>query len=113
MLAQGGNGPQLDDGLLDVTVVTNVDSKADALGVLRDLLLDTDTPGDAKADGIRAQTRNEDDSNVWHRRGKRIRIETDPPQKMVVDGEVGDRTPATFEVNSGALQVLVDPETEV
>lgn len=44
---------------------------------------------------------------VHHRTSRRVRLLTDPPLEVNLDGEVVGRTPTTFEVQRNAVHVLV------
>lgn len=76
------------DGMLDVVVAQSTDMMA-LLGSAADA---------AKGLTPRSVTR-------W--RGKSIRIEADPPQPVVADGEEAGETPIDVEVVRGALRVVV------
>lgn len=41
-----------------------------------------------------------------HRRARWVRVESDPPMPVLVDGEVVGTTPATFTIRPGAISVL-------
>jgi diacylglycerol kinase family enzyme len=94
ILAQGPAGLVGDDGLLDVTIV----APANVLGAIAISynLLSTALSGEASF---------RDD--VGWLRGDRIRIDTDPPQKVVVDGEPIGTTPIEVSCLPGALTILV------
>ena len=49
-----------------------------------------------------------DQETVYHWQAKEIRISTDPPQNIQVDGEVGWKTPIFIEVIPEAVQVIVE-----
>jgi diacylglycerol kinase family enzyme len=42
-----------------------------------------------------------------HRRARRVRIETDPPQPVHIDGDLVAQTPVEFAVRPGVLRLLV------
>ncbi len=44
---------------------------------------------------------------VLHRRVRSVKLETDPPQEVDLDGELWGQTPTRFEVKPAALEVLV------
>jgi diacylglycerol kinase (ATP) len=46
-----------------------------------------------------------------HRRAQRVRIETDPTQPVLVDGDVVAQTPVELIVRPGALRVLAPPSS--
>ncbi|MGB3495131.1 MAG: methylglyoxal synthase [Elainellaceae cyanobacterium] len=94
VLAQGIGQVIFDDGLLDVTMVT-ADSKLQAIrsmiGAFGAALIKTPL----------------EQPNLVHTRLKRIVVKTDPPQKLVVDGEVVGTTPVEVECIPKGLTVLV------
>ncbi|MDO5522930.1 MAG: diacylglycerol kinase family protein [Bacteroidia bacterium] len=90
IFAQGGEEPAPDDGLLDVTVIVNVENKLQAAETLVQLL--NEKPA-------------ENSEYVKHFRGKTVKLETFPTQKLVVDGEICDDTPVTVQVLEKALNV--------
>lgn len=98
IFAQGGGQPDMTDGMLDVTVVHNVDSRRAALEALAEL-----ATGGIPEGG---------DHRLFHAKGRRIRIETTPPQECVVDGETGFHTPLDCKVQEGALCVLREKTQE-
>jgi len=93
VLAQGKGQPLLDDGLLDVTVVTNVKTTYEAIQTMVRLF-------NAGLFGTDAGT------NVLHFRGKKIRLETSPAERVVVDGEAVGNTPVEFECRPASLKVF-------
>ena len=94
ILAQGGGQVISDDGLLDVTIAA-AETKLQAItGMLRMLgaaLIKT---------GVEHQ-------NVVHLCAKRMKVKTNPPQKVVLDGEIIGTTPIDIECIPGGLTVLV------
>ncbi len=78
-----------DDGLLDVLVM--VGPKSDAFTTLPRVYRGTHLPH----------------RNIVELRGRRVRIETDPPFRIEADGETLGHTPVTFEVRPGALRLKV------
>ncbi len=96
VLAQGAGEVIMDDGLLDVTIAT-AETKLQAIATMLRML------GAAlvKAGGLQQQ------KNVIHGRTRRIKITTDPPQKVVVDGEIIGTTPIEVECIPDGLTVLV------
>jgi diacylglycerol kinase (ATP) len=94
VLAQGGGQVISDDGLLDITIATAETKLQAVTGMLRMLgaaLIKT---------GIEHQ-------NVVHLNSKRIKVTTNPPQKVVLDGEIIGTTPIDIECIPGGLTVLV------
>jgi diacylglycerol kinase family enzyme len=47
------------------------------------------------------------DTGVYHWRGKEIAIESDPPQDVWIDGELGGQTPFTVSAMPQALEIVV------
>jgi YegS/Rv2252/BmrU family lipid kinase len=93
ILAQGSAGVVFDDGLLDVTIVAPA-NRTGAIAVSYELLTSA-LKGDAT-------TR----SDIGYLRTKKLTITTDPPQKIVIDGEVLGTTPVTIECMPGSLTVF-------
>lgn len=94
VLAQGPEGVVFDDGLLDVTIMT-AESKFQALSAL------INTLGAALTRVVTTLP------NVNHLRADRITIAANPPQKVVVDGEIIGMTPIEVECIPNGLTVLV------
>ncbi len=97
VLAQGPSGVLFDDGLLDVTVVAP-STRAGAIAASYHLL---QTALNESA------TERED---VGYLRAKRVIIRTDPPQKVVLDGEIIGFTPIDVECVPGGLTIFVPKE---
>lgn len=93
VLAQGGGEVIYDDGLLDITIA-GAESKLQAVTTMLRML---------GAALVKAGTQQQ---NVVHGRAKKIKITTDPPQKVVVDGEVIGTTPIEVECIPKGLTVL-------
>jgi len=93
ILAQGSAGVVFDDGLLDVTIIAPA-NKAGAIAVSYELLTSA-LKGDAT-------TR----PDIGYLRTKQLTITTEPPQKVVVDGEIMGTTPVTIECIPGSLTVF-------
>ena len=98
ILAQGPAGIIYDDGLLDLTVVAP-QTRAGAVASAYHLL----------QTALRGDAAERDD--IGYLRAQRIKITTDPPQKVVLDGEVIGTMPIEVECVPGGLTILV-PETE-
>lgn len=98
MLAQGPAGIICDDGLLDLTVV----APANRAGAIASAyhLLQTAFSGDAA-----------ERDDIGYLRARHIKVTTDPPQKVVLDGEIIGTTPVEIECIPGGLTLLV-PATE-
>ena len=94
IMAQGTGRVVVDDGLLDVTIAT-AETKLQAvvtmLGMLESALIHT----------------NNEINNVVHLQTSKIKISADPPQKVVLDGEIIGTTPLVIETVPKALKVLV------
>lgn len=97
VLAQGPSGVLFDDGLLDVTVVAP-STRAGAIAASYHLL---QTALNESA------TERED---VGYLRAKRVIVRTDPPQKVVLDGEIIGFTPIDVECVPGGLTIFVPKE---
>ncbi len=98
VLAQGPAGVIFDDGLLDITVVAPV-SRTGALAASYHLL--------RTALNQTAATERDD---IGYLRARRVIIRTDPPQKVVLDGEIIGTTPIDVECVPGGLTIFVPPE---
>jgi diacylglycerol kinase family enzyme len=92
-LAQGAGQVIYDDGLLDITIATS-ETKMQAVTTMLKMLGSALVGADAQQ------------QNVLHGRAKEITITTNPPQKVVVDGEVIGMTPITLECIPKGLSVL-------
>lgn len=94
ILAQGTGKVVADDGLLDVTIAT-AETKLQAvvtlLGMLESALIKT----------------NNEINNVVHLQTKKLKISANPPQKVVLDGEIIGTTPLEIESVPQALTVFV------
>ncbi|MFB2920580.1 MULTISPECIES: methylglyoxal synthase [Aerosakkonema] len=93
VLAQGAGEVIFDDGLLDVTIAT-AENRAQAVTTMLKML-----------GGAIVKTDLEH-QNVIHSRAKQIKITTNPPQKVVVDGEIIGTTPIEVECIPDGLTVL-------
>lgn len=82
-----------DDGQVDVVVARNVELPHLAEAVARMVAVDDRGIGEHDA--------------MWRRRGRRVRLEADPPMQLNADGETGPTSPVEYEVLPGALRVLV------
>jgi methylglyoxal synthase len=94
ILAQGAGQVVLDDGQLDVTIAT-AETKLQGVSVMLKML------------GAALIKTNTNDQNVVHFYGKQLKITTDPPQKVVLDGEIIGTTPIEVECIPNGLTVLV------
>ena len=94
VLAQGPAGVVFDDGLLDVTVVSPI-TRAGAIAASYHLL----------QTALNESATERDD--VGYLRAKRVIIKTEPPQKVVLDGEIIGYTPIDVECVPGGLTIFV------
>ena len=100
ILAQGPAGIVYDDGLLDLTVVAP-QNRAGAIASAYHLL----------QSAVRGDAAERDD--IGYMRARRIRVTTDPPQKVVVDGEIMGTMSIEVECIPGGLTILVPMTEEV
>jgi YegS/Rv2252/BmrU family lipid kinase len=98
ILAQGSAGVIFDDGLLDVTIIAPA-NRTGAIAASYELLTSA-LKGDAT-------TR----PDIGYLRAKKLTITTEPPQKVVIDGEVRGTTPVTIECIPNSLTVF-SPQNE-
>ena len=94
ILAQGPAGIIVDDGLLDVTVVAPVNitgAIAASYHLLRTALAGSAVERD----------------DIGYLRASRLQVRTNPPQKVVLDGEIIGTTPVDIECVPGGLTLLV------
>jgi diacylglycerol kinase family enzyme len=94
MLAQGSAEVIVDDGLLDVTIVAPADA-LDAIATAFDLL----------RSGFRRTKSARPSVDCF--RTRRIKVETQPPQKVVLDGDLLGDTPIEVECIPGGLTLLL------
>ncbi|BAY84499.1 putative lipid kinase [Calothrix parasitica NIES-267] len=94
ILAQGPPNIIYDDGLLDVTIISS-DTWKSAFAASCHLL----------QTGLRRNEAKRDD--ISYLRTKNIKIKTNPPQKIVLDGEMIGYTPLEVECIQNGLQVIV------
>lgn len=99
VLAQGSAGVIADDGLLDVTIVTSV-TQLEAINAMTNLL------GTALL-GTAAER-----EDIIYLRTKRIKVTTEPAQKVVLDGELIGTTPIEIECIPGGLTIVVPSTAE-
>ncbi len=83
ILAHGTAGVIYDDGLLDVTIITP-ENRASAIAVSYHLLQSTGNDEAAERE------------DIGYLRTKWVKVTTDPPQKVVLDGELIGETPMLF-----------------
>ncbi len=94
ILAQGPAGIIYDDGLLDLTVVAPA-TRAGAIASAYHLLQTAFQSSAAERD------------DIGYLRAKRIKVTTNPPQKVVLDGEIIGTTPIEVECIPGGLTIFV------
>ncbi|TAF05826.1 MAG: YegS/Rv2252/BmrU family lipid kinase [Nostocales cyanobacterium] len=94
VLAQGPSGIIFDDGLLDLTIVSP-ENKTGAIAATFHLFqtASTGTPVER--------------NDIGYLRAKQFKITTDPPQKIVVDGEIVGTTPVEIKCIPAGLRVFV------
>ncbi|MUL36365.1 YegS/Rv2252/BmrU family lipid kinase [Gloeocapsopsis dulcis] len=97
ILAQGPAGVVFDDGLLDVTVIAPA-SRAGAIAASYHLLQTALNENAAQRE------------DIGYLRTKRVIVRTDPPQKVVLDGELIGDTPIDVECVPGGLTIFVPQE---
>lgn len=100
VLAQGPAGIICDDGLLDLTVVAP-QNRAGAIASAYHLL-QTAFRGDAA-----------ERDDIGYLRARRIKVTTNPPQKVVLDGEIFGTEPVDIECIPGGLTIFVPVTEEV
>ncbi len=94
VLAQGAGEVVLDDGMLDITIAT-AETKLQAVTTMLGML------------GAALTKSGPQQKNVVHGRARKVKVKTDPPQKVVVDGEIVGETPIEVECIPNGLTVLV------
>ncbi|HEY9650981.1 MAG TPA: YegS/Rv2252/BmrU family lipid kinase, partial [Coleofasciculaceae cyanobacterium] len=99
ILAQGPAGIIYDDGLLDLTVVAPTNLTAAIAASYH--LLQTALRGDA----VERQ-------DIGYLRAKRLKVSAQPPQKVVLDGEIIGMTPIEVECIPGGLTIVVPQSDE-
>jgi YegS/Rv2252/BmrU family lipid kinase len=100
ILAQGSAGVIFDDGLLDLTILAPA-TPLIAIATAFDLLSST----------LRGEASGRED--VGFLRAKRFKVTTNPPQKVVIDGEVIGNTPIDVECIPGGLTIFAPKIEEV
>jgi YegS/Rv2252/BmrU family lipid kinase len=100
ILAQGPAGIIYDDGLLDLTVVAP-ENRAGAIASAYHLL----------QTALRGDAAERDD--IGYMRARRIKVTTNPPQKVVLDGEIIGTMSIEVECIPGGLTILVPTTEEV
>jgi YegS/Rv2252/BmrU family lipid kinase len=94
VLAQGPAGIFFDDGLLDLTIVAPI-NQAGAIAATFHLFqtASTGTPVER--------------NDIGYLRGKQFKITTNPPQKVVLDGEIVGSTPIEIKCLPAGLTIVV------
>ncbi len=98
IFAQGPAGIIFDDGLLDVTIVAPT-NRAGAVAASYHLLQTA------------FQERVAERSDIGYLRAKRVKVTAQPPQKVVLDGEIIGKTPIEVECIPSGLRLFV-PATQ-
>ncbi len=98
ILAQGPAGVVFDDGLLDLTIVAPM-TKLGAIAASYDLLSST----------LRGEAAQRPD--IGFLRAQRFKVTAEPPQKVVLDGEMIGQTPVEVQCIPGGLTVFA-PQIE-
>ena len=97
ILAQGTAGVIYDDGLLDVTIITP-QNRASAIAISYHLLQTASNDEAAERD------------DIGYLRTEWVKVTTDPPQKVVLDGEIIGETPIEAKCIPGGLTVFAPLE---
>ncbi|MEM8505295.1 MAG: YegS/Rv2252/BmrU family lipid kinase [Cyanobacteria bacterium P01_D01_bin.1] len=97
VLTHGAGDVVIDDGLLDITIAV-AESKAEAIATLLSLF------------GAAVAKTETNRPNVLHGRTRRLKIATNPPQKVVIDGEIVGTTPVKVECIPNGLTVFAPAE---
>ena len=100
VLAQGTAKVIFDDGLLDITILAP-QTKAGAIATSLHLLQSAANKEAAEREG------------VGYLRSGWVKVTTDPPQRVVLDGEIIGKTPIEVRCIPGSLSVFVPLEEEV
>ena len=98
ILAQGAADIICDDGLLDITIIAPA-NKTRAIAASYDLL----------TSALRGDATSRPD--IGYLRSRTITITTDPPQKVVVDGEMTGTTPITIQCIPNCI-IIFSPRNE-
>ena len=100
VLAHGTAGVIYDDGLLDITILAP-QTKTGAIATSIQLLQSAGNEEAVEKEG------------VGYLRSKWVKVTTDPPQKVVLDGEIIGEMPVKVRCIPGGLTVFVTIEPEV
>lgn len=93
LLAQGTEKAIVDDGLLDITIVAPTDT-IDAIASTFSLL----------KSALQGEATHR--SSIVHLRSRYIKVRTNPPQKIAIDGDLAGETPIEIECIPAALTVF-------
>ena len=97
VLAHGTAGVIYDDGLLDITIITPA-TRAGAIAISYHLL--------QSASNDEAASRED----IGYLRARKVKVTTEPPQKIALDGEIIGTTPVEIECMPEALTVFIPKE---
>ena len=100
ILAHGTAGVIYDDGLLDVTIITP-ETRASAIATSFHLLQSASNDEAAERD------------DIGYLRTKYIKVTTNPPQKIVLDGEIIGKTPVEVKCIPSGLTVFAPAEQAI
>lgn len=100
ILAQGSGGIVLDDGLLDVTIVSPA-NKAGAVTAAYELFQSASSGNATERD------------DIGYLRASRFKISANPPQKVVLDGEMIGTTPVDVVCVPSGLTIFVPLSEEI
>ncbi len=100
VLAQGPAGVVYDDGLLDLTIVAPANARGAIAASFH--LLQSALTGNAA-----------DREDIGYLRAKRIKVTTEPPQKVALDGEIIGTTPIEVECIPQGITVFAPASPEI
>ncbi len=100
VLAQGPAGVIYDDGLLDLTIVAPANARGAIAASFH--LLQSALTGHAA-----------DREDIGYLRAKRIKVTTDPPQKVALDGEIIGTTPIEVECIPNGITVFAPASPDI
>ena len=100
VLAQGPAGVIADDGLLDITIISHQNT-AQAIAMSIELL-----------QSARSQEAV-DREQIDYLRSDWVKVTTDPPQKVVLDGEVVEKTPIEVKCIPNGLTIFIPTESQL
>jgi YegS/Rv2252/BmrU family lipid kinase len=100
VLAQGPAGVIYDDGLLDLTIVAPANARGAIAASFH--LLQSALTGNAA-----------DREDIGYLRAKRIKVTTEPPQKVALDGEIIGTTPIEVECVPQGITVFAPASPEI